>query len=150
MPCSVSGQSKPAPGPPQPWTKLPLSSNSRTGGAALPFWSSRIVLGRCSTQAWPLSSIDTLDTWPHSHRLGSFAQFASGRNFGTSRSCVRNGCAGEDDTQPNWWIATMAATDAATTDDANAFMEDLGLLCSWVELLRDPTSWMFVRCWVSQ
>jgi hypothetical protein len=51
-------------GPPQAWMKFPCSSNSMTGGAALSFWSARRLLGRWSTQAWPCSSIETLDTCP--------------------------------------------------------------------------------------
>src|SRR5437763_11351542 len=86
MPCSVSGQSYPAPGPPQPWTKFPFSSNSSTGGAAIDFWSARTVVGRCNTQAWPRLSIETLDTWPQTHLLGSLAQDASASNFGISRA----------------------------------------------------------------
>src|SRR5258708_571981 len=65
--------------------KLPFSSNSSTGGAAIAFWSARTDVGRCNTQAWPRLSIETLDTWPQTHLLGSFAQLASASNFGISR-----------------------------------------------------------------
>src|SRR5262245_53189575 len=65
--------------------KLPASSNSSTGGAALSFWSARTVDGRCRIQAWPRSSIDTLETWPHTYLLGSWGQDGSTSNFGISR-----------------------------------------------------------------
>src|SRR5712675_3123875 len=74
--------------------KFPASSNSSTGGAAMAFWSARTVLGRCRIQAWPCSSIDTLETWPHTHLLGSLAQLASTSNLGISRAGVVCAAAG--------------------------------------------------------
>src|SRR5262249_61157078 len=71
--------------------KLPASSNSSTGGAALSRWSARTVLGRCRIQAWPRSSIETLDTWPHTYLLGSLGQDGSTSNFGISRVCAAAG-----------------------------------------------------------
>src|SRR5262249_4817298 len=65
--------------------KLPASSNSSTGGAALSFWSFLTVVGRCRIHAWPRSSIETLDTSPHTYLLGSLGQDASTSNFGISR-----------------------------------------------------------------
>src|SRR5262245_2946244 len=86
--------------------KLPASSNSRTGGAALSRWSARTVVGRCRIQAWPRSSIDTLDTWPHTYLLGSLGQDGSTSNFGISRVCASAAF--------STWPTSMATADTAS------------------------------------
>src|SRR5260370_13926618 len=65
--------------------KLPASSNSSTGGAAMAFWSLRTELGRCRIQAWPWLSIETLETWPHTHLSGSFGHDGSTSKCGIMR-----------------------------------------------------------------
>src|ERR1700686_3445778 len=80
--------------------KLPASSNSSTGGAAIAFWSLRTVLGRCKIQALPSLSIDTLETWPHTHLPGSVGQDGSTSNFGIIRGGVREVWAAAGDAHP--------------------------------------------------
>src|SRR5215467_4580790 len=86
--------------------KLPASSNSSTGGAALSFWSFLTVVGRCRIQAWPRSSIETLDTWPHTHLLGRLGQDGSTSNLGISRVCPT--------AEFSTWAANMVMADAAS------------------------------------
>src|ERR1700716_478368 len=117
MPCSISGQSKPAPGPPQPWMKLPASSNSSTGGAALSFWSRRTVLGRCRIHALPCSSIETLDTWPHSHLLGIL-----GHDGSTSKRGISRGCAAAGVSDPPWPSTKKTAAHAEMKERVVAVM----------------------------
>src|SRR5262245_8757508 len=78
------------------------------------FWSARTELGRCSIQAFPCSSIETLETWPHTHLLGNFAQDGSTSNFGVSRASVRKGCANAR------CPSTMATAAAITARTARA------------------------------
>src|SRR5215471_2353355 len=54
----------------------------------MPFWSLRTVLGRWRIQAWPWLSIETLETWPHTHLPGSFGHDGSTSKCGI----IRGGC----------------------------------------------------------
>src|SRR5260370_16215426 len=92
--------------------KLPASSNSSTGGAAMPFWSLRTVLGRWRIQAWPWLSIETLETWPHTHLLGSFGHDGSTSKCGIMRGSV-GACA---ETAVRWPESAMAAASAMTAE----------------------------------
>ena len=114
--------------------KLPSSSNSRTGGAALSFWSARTVLGRCRIQAWPCSSIETLDTWPQTHLLGSFGQVGSTSKRGTSRICGAGACAETGGEAPKA-IATTSAS-AVAAERMSVVMKILP--CSSFSLLSLP------------
>src|SRR5215470_16711623 len=88
--------------------KLPASSNSSTGGAAMPFWSLRTVVGRWRIQAWPWLSIETLETWPHTHLLGNF-----GHDGSTSKCGIMRGGAGVcAEAAVTWPDSAMAATKA--------------------------------------
>src|SRR5882762_4583893 len=89
--------------------KLPAASNSRIGGAALSFWSSRTLLGRCRTQALSCSSKEMLDTWPHTHFGGSLGQVGSTSNLGIMRGA---GAASEGATA--LWGRAMVARNAVS------------------------------------
>src|SRR6202035_2218728 len=92
--------------------KFPASSNSSTGGGAMLFWSLRTVDGRCRIQACPWLSIDTLDTWPHTHLLGSF-----GHDGSTSKCGIMRGFGGTCAVAaPMWPQSTMAAAKAVTAE----------------------------------
>src|SRR5271168_947958 len=82
MPCSVFGQSYPAPGPPQALSSLPEESNSSTGLAArqhmercgvcaAPSSSGVSVPGRWRTQMWSWESTVRPPIWPMIQLLGS-------------------------------------------------------------------------------
>src|SRR5215470_12354598 len=92
--------------------KLPASSNSSTGGAAMPFWSLRTVVGRWRIQAWPWLSIETLETWPHTHLLGSFGHDGSTSKCGIMRGGV-GACA---EAAVRWPESAMAAASAMTAE----------------------------------
>src|SRR5260370_21369206 len=92
--------------------KLPASSNSSTGGAAMPFWSLRTVLGRWRIQAWPWLSIETLETWPHTHLLGSAGHDGSTSKCGIMRGGV-GACA---EAAVRWPESAMAAASAMTAE----------------------------------
>src|SRR5690348_1696448 len=95
MPCSLSGHSYPAPGPPQACTTLPARSNSITGGAGAQqsacggFSAAYLSLlssdrGRLVTQMWSCESAKIPATCPSIQLLGSgLGQYGSGSNFGT-------------------------------------------------------------------
>src|SRR5688500_1872570 len=95
MPCSLSGHGCPAPGPPQAVIRLPLASNSITGGAGLqqserggvraaPRSSSGSDWGRCTTQM-PSPLAATAAACPMSPWLGSgLGQNGSTSNTGAS------------------------------------------------------------------
>src|SRR5262252_6279442 len=104
--------------------KLPASSNSSTGGAALSLWSLRTVLGRWRIQAWPWLSSETLETWPHTHLLGSI-----GHDGSTSkRGIMRGGLVGDPWATAGVTVAAcpsttmLAAINVAMTSRAVAFM----------------------------
>src|SRR6267142_6179781 len=106
--------------------KLPASSNSSTGGAALSRWSARTLVGRCRIQAWPRSSIETLDTWPHTYLLGSLGQDGSTSNFGISRVCAAAGSAP--------WLASMTIAGMASRQRAIARMDVLPCYTSFISV----------------
>src|SRR5262249_47338724 len=74
-------------------------------------------LGRCRIQAWPRSSIETLDTWPQTYLPGSLGQDGSTSNFGISRVCAATGCAP--------WPASMTIAGMASRQRAIARMDVL-------------------------
>src|SRR5258708_37471867 len=98
--------------------KFPAASNSRIGGAALSFWSSRTLLGRCRTQALSCSSKEMLDTWPHTHLAGSLGQVGSTSNLGIMRGA---GAASEESTP--LWRSAMVATNASRRTRVMRFMK---------------------------
>ena len=84
MPCSLSGHSYPAAGPPQPCTNFPAASNSNTAGAARFLSASGTVRGRCRIHAWSRRSMATEDTDPMTQLLGrAGGQLESAWNVGT-------------------------------------------------------------------
>src|SRR6266566_4995836 len=94
--------------------KFPAASNSRTGGAALSFWSSRTLLGRCRIQALSCASKEMDETWPQTHLAGSFGQVGSGSNLGIMRGA---GAAREGATA--LWGRAMVARNAVTRTDVS-------------------------------
>src|SRR5258708_3336221 len=98
--------------------KFPAASNSNTGGAALSFWSSRTLLGRCRIQALSCSSNDTLDTWPHTHLAGSLGQVGPTSNLG-----IMCGAGAANELSTPLWRVAMAATDTSSRTRIMRFME---------------------------
>src|ERR1700736_5446980 len=72
------------------------------------FWSLRTVDGRCRIQAWPWLSIETLETWPHTHLLGSFGHDGSTSKCGI----MRGGCGACAEAVATWPESAMTATNA--------------------------------------
>src|SRR5262245_37337109 len=99
MPCSVSGQSNPWPGPPHAWTNLPFWSNSITAGAALARCSLGVVRGRWRTHTWSCRSTATHVGTPMTQLFGN-----CGGHDGSSSYCgtrLPPFCADTADPRPN-------------------------------------------------
>jgi hypothetical protein len=87
----------------------------------------RTVLGRCKIHALPSLSIETLETWPHTHLLGSFGHDGSTSKCGIMRGEAFGASAAAEATAPPRLAATMAAEAAmaARPKRAVAFMGNL-------------------------
>src|SRR5919106_4039208 len=127
--------------------KLPVLSNSRTGGAAIARRFSGSVRGLWRTHTCPCASTDTADVLPSRHFAGSFSQPRSSANCGSPPSpmCGASFDAACPDTRRLVSHQTNAKTAVTTHIDAIRFIGFLldGPILTWTYNKRNlpPHGW---------